>query len=140
MDTPTQEESKIIKHWHIYALKLEQDKYYIGSTTKINPYDRIKQHGVFNSAKWTKKYKPVETLEIIDLGITTKKEADKLEKTLTLKYMDKYGAENVRGGDLAYSGKYYRRFGRFFMDNDWETLTVIIFLLLIILILVLIRK
>ena len=124
------------KFFWLYALKLENEKYYIGITTKNNPHERIEQHKRgFYGAKWTKKYRPLDTLEVIDLGSVSQEYAEHEEKKLTLKYMDKYGYQNVRGADLIYSGKYIKRFNHFFTENDWETMTVVVFLLLTILVL-----
>lgn len=74
----------------IYVLELENNKYYVGKTT--NPDFRLKQH--FNSygSEWTKKYKPKKILEII----SNCEDID--EDKYTLKYMEKYGINNVRGG------------------------------------------
>jgi hypothetical protein len=74
----------------IYVLELEDKKYYIGKTK--DPDFRIEQH--FNSfgSQWTKKYKPKKILEIIS-------GCDNFdEDKYTLKYMEKFGINNVRGG------------------------------------------
>ena len=74
----------------IYALQLEQDKWYIGktNTNKI----RIDTHFDSNGSEFTKTYKPLEVYEIIP-------ECDKYdEDKYVKKYMDKYGIDNVRGG------------------------------------------
>jgi predicted GIY-YIG superfamily endonuclease len=76
----------------VYILKLEEDKYYIGKTT--NPDVRIRDHFNSRGAKWTQKYKPVETMEIIpDCD-------DYDENKHTFKMMKIYGIENVRGGSF----------------------------------------
>jgi predicted GIY-YIG superfamily endonuclease len=122
------------KHYWLYALKLEDDKYYVGITARSNPQDRVQQHiSGYYGAKWTKKHPPVETLELRDLGIVTTNVAEREEKACTLTYMDKYGYQNVRGGDLSYSGKYVLRFNRFFTEDNWQALTVVVLLMLIIL-------
>jgi predicted GIY-YIG superfamily endonuclease len=74
----------------IYILQLENKKYYVGKT--LNPDFRLEQH--FNSfgSQWTKKYKPLKVLDII----TNCDNFD--EDKHTLKYMEKYGINNVRGG------------------------------------------
>lgn len=77
---------------NIYILLLENDKYYIGKTSHENLYKRIQQHFDCNGSSWTKLYKPVKTIEIIE-------NADSYdEDKYTKKYMSKYGIENVRGG------------------------------------------
>ncbi len=76
----------------IYVLKLEQGKYYIGKTD--NPQFRLESH--FNDAgsMWTQKYKPLKVLKLLQ----NKDDYD--ENKITLKYMDKYGTANVRGGSF----------------------------------------
>ena len=77
---------------YIYTLQLEEGKYYIGKTT--NPNFRIEQHFQSGGAIWTKKYKPINVLEIIpDCD-------DYDEDKYTRRYMDKYGIDNVRGGSF----------------------------------------
>ena len=77
---------------YIYALKLEQNKYYIGKTN--TPHFRIENHFNSNGSEWTKMYKPLSILEI-------KPNCDDYdEDKITRQYMDKYGVENVRGGSF----------------------------------------
>ena len=75
---------------YIYVLKLIDDKYYVGKTEN---YDiRLNQHFDFNGSKWTQKYKPLYIEELIP-------NCDNLdEDKFTIKYMIKYGIDNVRGG------------------------------------------
>jgi predicted GIY-YIG superfamily endonuclease len=77
---------------YIYTLQLEEGKYYIGKTSR--PDFRIEQHFQSGGAIWTKKYKPLNMLEIIpDCD-------DYDEDKYTRRYMDKYGIDNVRGGSF----------------------------------------
>uniref|UniRef100_A0A6C0B756 CCHC-type domain-containing protein n=1 Tax=viral metagenome TaxID=1070528 RepID=A0A6C0B756_9ZZZZ len=77
---------------YIYALKLEQNKYYIGKTNI--PHFRIENHFSSNGSEWTKMYKPLSILEI-------KPNCDDYdEDKITRQYMDKYGIDNVRGGSF----------------------------------------
>jgi hypothetical protein len=76
----------------IYALQLQQGKYYIGKTN--NPEFRLESHFNSNGSEWTKKYRPLRVLEIIS-------NCDNYdEDKITIKYMDKYGINNVRGGSF----------------------------------------
>ncbi|MDD9878862.1 MAG: GIY-YIG nuclease family protein [Magnetovibrio sp.] len=77
---------------YIYVLQLVNNKYYIGKTN--NPRFRLKNHFTSNGSAWTKKYKPLKVLEVKS-GCDTYDE-DKY----TLKYMEKYGIDNVRGGSF----------------------------------------
>ena len=77
---------------YIYAIKLEKGKYYIGKTT--NPQFRLQSHFDSNGSYWTKKYKPLKVIEIIPNC------DDYDEDKITMKYMDRYGINNVRGGSF----------------------------------------
>jgi len=79
--------------FYIYVLPLQDNKYYIGKTN--NPQFRIKDHFNSEGSVWTRKYKPLSTLEIIE----TEDSFD--EDKITLKYMDSKGVNNVRGGTFS---------------------------------------
>lgn len=122
-----------IKTYWLYVLKLDANKYYVGVTSKT-PEQRFKQHvNGFLSASWTKKYKPIEIFDKKELGNMTLSEAEKYENKVVRAYMKKYGFNNVRGGDLTYTGDLIKRLGRYRNASEWETITVIVLLMLIIL-------
>ena len=121
------------KHYWLYILKLESDTYYVGLTARVDPQTRINQHiSGFYGAKWTKRYKYVDTIEIRDLGVVSQQIAEHEEKATTIEYMDKFGYQNVRGADLSYSGKYVKRFNRYFTEDNWEVLTLVVLQTLVI--------
>lgn len=97
------------RHYWLYALLLNKNKFYIGLTTNKNPYNRINMHGHFMGAAWTRKYKPIKILEIRDVGSMTKEEAENQENDLTLAYMNTYGIRNVRGGRMTNTGWIFRK-------------------------------
>lgn len=141
MDSETNIED--VRHYWLYALRLEDDKYYVGITTKADPNSRIKMHGGFYGAKWTQKHKPIETLETRDLGTISEVEAARQEQELTLAYMKQYGYKNVRGGTLSYSGKYTKLGNRYFTEEQWYSLravSILTFLFLLTLIAILFQK
>lgn len=77
----------------IYMLKLTEDKYYVGKTFN-NIAQRMEEHMTGNVSAWTKKYVPVEVIEV--------KAGDEYdEDKFVLKYMKQYGIENVRGGSFS---------------------------------------
>ena len=77
---------------YIYALRLENYKYYIGKTT--NPEFRINDHLNSNGSSWTNKYKPIEIMELYY-------NCDSFdEDKYTIIYMNQYGIDNVRGGSF----------------------------------------
>ena len=76
----------------IYILQLEQGKYYVGKTT--NYVFRLEQHFASSGSAWTRKYKPINVLELIP-------DCDHFDEDKhTLKCMEKYGINNVRGGSF----------------------------------------
>ena len=76
----------------IYVLKLNRNKYYVGKTS--NPKFRLKDHFREIGSSWTRKYKPLQIQELIpDCD-------DYDEDKWTIKYMKKYGIDNVRGGSF----------------------------------------
>ena len=76
----------------IYILELKNNKYYVGKTT--NPDFRLEQHFNSSGSQWTKKYKPQQLLELLPNC------DDYDEDKYTIKYMEKYGINNVRGGSF----------------------------------------
>lgn len=76
----------------VYVLQLENDKYYVGKTTDSE--FRLDQHFNAFGSVWTKKYNPIKVLEMIG-GCD---EFD--EEKYTLKYMNLFGIDNVRGGSF----------------------------------------
>lgn len=106
------------KHYWLYVLRLEHGKYYVGITSKKNPYDRINEHkNGFYTAQWVKRHKMIEHAEVIELGDITETEAKHREDDKTLQYMKKYGYQNVRGGKFNYSGK-YAKIGDLFLPAE----------------------
>lgn len=75
----------------IYVLELEDDCFYVGITYNLNL--RIAQHLSGTGAGWTKMHKPVKIVEVFHDGCTRQ-----MEDEVTKRYVEIYGAENVRGG------------------------------------------
>jgi len=94
----TAQKELVFENMSIYMLKLEENKIYVGrskKTTEKGVKARITQHFKNGStcAAWCKKYNPID---IIDIKYNqTKHDENKWVKI----YMEKYGIENVRGGD-----------------------------------------
>ena len=75
---------------YIYVLRLTDGKWYIGKTKDV--FSRISCHKNGKGCEWTKNH-PYKLLEECHPKKTTFHETE-----ITLKYMKKYGIENVRGG------------------------------------------
>jgi hypothetical protein len=76
----------------IYVLQLQNGKYYIGKSNNVRK--RIQEHKVGDGAEWTKIHKVLNIVEYIDSSDNYD------EDKYTLKYMKKYGIDNVRGGSF----------------------------------------
>jgi len=114
--------------WQLYILKLEQGKWYVGITSRsVEKRFREHQRG-FAGANWTKKYKPLKIHDTKDLGLCDIERAQLYEGRVTRKYMEQYGDNNVRGGDLTDMDDYVRRFVWIFTRKDWGILLYIIFM------------
>ena len=75
---------------NIYILKLADNKYYVGKSNNLEKRKEAHMNGT--ACSWTKKYKPIDVVEIIENASPFD------EDKYTLEYMDKYGMDNVRGG------------------------------------------
>ena len=75
----------------IYVLELEDNCYYVGITTNLNY--RWAQHLAGTGAKWTRLHKPIRILEV-----HTENCSRALEDEITKKFVEKFGADVVRGG------------------------------------------
>jgi hypothetical protein len=73
----------------IYILECENGKYYVGRS--VHPKDRILSHFNRHGSEWTKKYKPIRIIATF-VGDAFD------EEKWTLKTMETYGIDNVRGG------------------------------------------
>lgn len=84
----------------LYVLKLENNKYYVGQTDQS--IFRINQHHNGMGAKWTMRYRPVNEPPVLtkEVDIENARDAMLYENWLTLLYMEKFGWENVRGGNF----------------------------------------
>jgi predicted GIY-YIG superfamily endonuclease len=81
----------------LYLLELAGDKYYVGQTE--DPEFRFKEHLSGKGAKWTRLHKPLFILMTRTISVSSPAEAILYENWMTLHYMEKFGWENVRGGD-----------------------------------------
>jgi NAD-dependent DNA ligase len=75
---------------NIYILKLEKEKYYVGTTN--NKYFTLQSYLNNNKAAWTQKYKPLKLIRFIEDCYIYE------ENIVTLNIMKLYGIANVRGG------------------------------------------
>lgn len=123
------------KHWWLYVLQLEDNKYYVGITTQT-PEKRFLQHkNGFAGAAWAHKHKPIAIHDTKDLGVVPAATAEQFENKVVRLYIKKYGIDNVRGGDLRTTEKLVPRFGRYWVKDYWQAGLALLFLSAIILIL-----
>ena len=83
--------NKMSETW-IYILKCQNNKWYVGRTNDVKK--RLQQHFDGEGSEWTRLHKPIDVVEKIKGDIYD-------EDKYTLKYMGKYGIENVRGAAYA---------------------------------------
>ena len=76
----------------IYVLGCLEGKYYVGKTNNIT--FRLEEHFNSNGSEWTKIYQPYKVEELYFNCDTYD------EDKYTIKYMAKYGINNVRGGSF----------------------------------------
>lgn len=81
----------------LYLLELSDDKYYVGQTE--DPDFRFKEHLSGKGARWTRLHKPLHILLTRTIKVDSPAEAMLHENWMTLQFMEKFGWENVRGGD-----------------------------------------
>ncbi|MEW5620630.1 GIY-YIG nuclease family protein [Pseudomonas putida] len=77
-------------------LKLENDHYFVGYSTK--PDVRIKRHFAGTGADWTSLHKPIEVLTTRSLSFITESEAASKTADATVALMRLFGCRKVRGG------------------------------------------
>jgi predicted GIY-YIG superfamily endonuclease len=117
-----------IRHFWLYVLYLEGDKYYIGITT--NFMNRFRQHGGPYGAQWTRKHHPLKVLELHDLGTITNYDAEKIEQDFFEQYRKKYGVTRVRGGRIVSTGSIFN-LGKFYFNRQMlEAFLVLVLLML----------
>jgi hypothetical protein len=75
----------------IYVLKLQQGKYYVGRTHKPMK-ERFEEHQRGTGSAWTRKYPPIRVLYEVPTSDRFR------ENNESLKCMEQYGIDNVRGG------------------------------------------
>ncbi|MGQ3480102.1 GIY-YIG nuclease family protein [Paenibacillus sp. TY11] len=80
----------------VYALKLEHDCFYVGTSTQIDK--RIKNHCKGKGAVWTQLHRPKELVRKLPLRVCDLPTAEHAENLMTIEFMRLYGWNRVRGG------------------------------------------
>lgn len=120
------------KHWWLYVLKLEHNKWYVGITSKT-PEERLQEHALkIRGAYWTMKHKPLGIELTEDLGLVSKSHAEAYENRVTRTLMKERGLNNVRGGDLTNIDDYIKRFGWIWLKEGWTGIIIVIILMAVI--------
>jgi hypothetical protein len=88
------EQTKSAKKFTFYMLECIDKRYYGGRTEK-NKYERFYEHYTGNGSEFTKNYNPLRIIESFESDDPFD------EDKLVLRYMDKFGIDNVRGGSFS---------------------------------------
>jgi len=129
-----------IRHFWLYAIALEDNKYYVGITAHKDPYVRLQQHGGPFGARWTMAHKPLKPLQVLrldKLGAITLQEAENREQAAFEEFRKQYGLRNVRGGHVTSSYAVFRIGSFYFNSAMLESFGVTLLLIICGLILVL---
>jgi len=113
----TDNKNKLKSIYWLYILQLEDDCFYIGITSRVNPYTRIREHQEGRGATWTKKHTPIKTISLEKLGYLSEIAAKTIEQNVTKEYMKRYSYNKVRGGEYTYSGNYVKFHDKYFQTN-----------------------
>lgn len=81
----------------LYLLELEGGKFYVGQS--YDPKGRFEAHLAGKGANWTRLFKPVRIREVRQID-SKFPDAMLYENWMTLEAMERFGWENVRGGDF----------------------------------------
>lgn len=106
-----------VRHYWLYILELRDGRLYVGITQRLDPYVRINEHLRGVGALYTQLNKVQRIHSIESLGYITKEEAQAIEHEITVKCMDIAGYNNVRGGNLTYSGNYVKSAGKLYRTH-----------------------
>lgn len=108
--------------FHGYAILCEKNKFYIGRIDADGAKtikDRYHEHEMGVGCEWTRLYRPIKLLE-------KEMDQDKWdEDNMVLRYMEKYGKENVRGG--SYSQIQLTRAQCFALDKKFKSINDVCF-------------
>lgn len=74
----------------VYVLRCQGGKYYVGKSENL--HERVEDHIHGKGSEWTRIYKPIELIEIVENATAY------TEDQVTKRYMNVYGINNVRGG------------------------------------------
>ena len=87
----------------IYVLQLENGCYYIGQS--INVERRLEEHRTGKGASFTKLNPVISLIEVFETDTKKLIEGEVYEDFFVIKYIEKYGAEKVKGGTFLGSSR-----------------------------------
>lgn len=90
---------KHLEQWQLYVLQLENDKWYVGVTSRT-PHEELARHKAGNGGAWTQESKPTKVHYAKDFGAVDEEKVREFEDRVTLKYMERYGVATVRSDNM----------------------------------------
>ena len=93
----------------IYVLQLENGCYYVGQSIDVGR--RLEEHKIGKGASFTKSNPVLSLIEVLEIDTKKLIEGEVYEDFFVMKYIEKYGAEKVKGG--TFMGSSRKRESRF---------------------------
>jgi predicted GIY-YIG superfamily endonuclease len=86
-----------LDRYHVYALGLEDNCYYVGLA--VRPLKRVATHLAGRGPKWTRVHPPLCVTALYEVVKPGFREATSVEEWLTYAYASAFGADRVRGAE-----------------------------------------
>lgn len=118
--------------WTLYALELEQGKWFVDATTG-DPEAQFKKHKSGQGTAWTSRFAPVRVAYSHEVGDVNEEDILKYVGKLLKKYMDHYGEGNVRAADLPSTRQTKQKYTKQKQGFTFWNLTTQIILIMILL-------
>jgi predicted GIY-YIG superfamily endonuclease len=83
--------------WHVYVLELKNDCFYVGSCQRLGK--SLGEHFSGKGIAWTRDNPVVKVLELVTIPLGGESYLE-LKNRLLLDYIDRYGRDNVMGGQM----------------------------------------
>lgn len=90
---------KAVNDYNVYILKLQNGKYYVGITPRINARKNEHKKGILSNP-FVQNNLPIDVVYYRNLQTKNVKIAEKIEGYYTVLFIKRYGIKNVLGGHI----------------------------------------